>query len=170
MEDSIWYITHTPVYSISSFILRRRRCRPLTYPNRTTSIAINIIQSNRMPMDSVQREDVPWVGGRRICNVFCRCTHIIRRRYVRRSSAMDTFRRRRLFEVCTSMYTNRFSRRQKTEEETNERSMYSHLLFAIILVGHDAMNFGSNSTVRHESFSTASRVGVVAAIDGWMRA
>jgi hypothetical protein len=48
--------------------------------------------------------------------------------------------------------------------------MYSHLLFAIILVGHDAMNFGSNSTVRHESFSTASRVGVVAAIDGWMRA
>jgi len=32
------------------------------------------------------------------------------------------------------------------------------------------MNFGSNSTVRHESFSTASRVGLVAAIDGWMRA
>ena len=32
------------------------------------------------------------------------------------------------------------------------------------------MNFGSNSMVWHESFSTASRVGVVAAIDGWLRA
>ena len=32
------------------------------------------------------------------------------------------------------------------------------------------MNFGSNSMVWHESFSTASRVGVVAAIDGWFRA
>ena len=32
------------------------------------------------------------------------------------------------------------------------------------------MNFGSNSMVWHESFSTASRVGVVAAIDRWIRA
>ena len=32
------------------------------------------------------------------------------------------------------------------------------------------MNFGSNSMVWHESFSTASRVGVVATMEGWMGA
>ena len=106
--------SHTPVYSISSFILRRRRCRPLTsvgfQPYHVDCNKYNTIESDADGLGIAGGRTIGR-GGRRICNVFCRCTHIIRRRYVRRSSAMDTFRRRRLFEVCTSMYTNRFSRR-----------------------------------------------------------
>jgi len=110
MEDSIWYITHTPVYSISSFILRRRRCRPLTsvgfQPYHVDCNKYNTIESDADGLGIAGGRTIGR-GGRRICNVFCRCTHIIRRRYVRRSSAMDTFRRRRLFDgvyeyVCIS--------------------------------------------------------------------
>ena len=109
MEDSIWYTSHTPVYSISSFILRRSRCRPLT----SVGFQPYHVDCNKYDTIELDAYGLGIAGGRTIGRgrggyvMYFVVAHMIRRRYVRRSSTMDTFRRRRLFDgvyeyVCIS--------------------------------------------------------------------
>ena len=54
--------------------------------------------------------------------------------------------------------------------ERKRQTIDWHSFLLIFCVGSIVWNFGSNSMVWHESFSTASRVGVAATMEGWMGA